>query len=181
MWSRPPSANSAETLVLIGLILQIIAAAIVIVALSFAVGLAFIAPFAFGWAVGIVALVIGAVSLVFLYLVYEYSYERIRRGEYAAAEAPTLVFGILSLFLGVVPGILYIIAYVKLGDAVREQRTAAMPYAPPYAPPYAAQYAAPAAVAPAATPGSVACRGCGHVYAVGQYAFCPSCGQKIGA
>ena len=168
---RPPSGASAETLVLVALILQVIGAAVLIGGILFLFGFAAFHPFAFAWLVVLVSGVVGAVALLFLYFAYEYSYLRIQRGEYAGAQAPTLVIGILSLFLGVIPGILYLIGYVKLADAIREQQSPATMYGPAFG------------STPSPTPAvpQMACRGCGRVYFVGQFPFCPNCGQKIGS
>ena len=108
-----------------------------------------------------------------LFLVYTFSYNRIKQGNYQGARAATLIWAILSLIsiIGILPGILYLIAYVKLGDAIREQQQP--PYAqaawgqpqpmyaaaPGAAPAYAAPGAAPAAATPPTTP------------------MCPRCGQ----
>jgi hypothetical protein len=165
---RPPSAGTAETLVLVALILQIIGGVILIGGILFLFGWTAYHPFPFAWLAVTVAGVIGAVTVLFLYLAYEYSYLRIQRGDYTSAQAPTLVLGVLSLFLGVIPGILYLIGYVKLLDAIREQQPGPMAYGP--------GYTAPAMPIPAQT----ACRGCGRVYLVGQFPFCPNCGQKMG-
>ncbi len=125
--SRPPSASTAESLVLAALVLQVIGAAVLIVGLSVALGVSVVTPFDYSWVAVIVAVVVGGIALLFLYLAYEYAYRRIRAGEYEAAQAPTLLIGSLSLFVGIVPGILYIVGYVKLGDAVREQRSTLTP------------------------------------------------------
>jgi hypothetical protein len=109
------------------------------------------------------------VTILFLYIAYEYSYRRIRLGDYVGAQGPTLVIGILSLFLGLIPGILYLIGYLKLGDALREQQFGAVPFAAPYP-----------AYGPSMAP-QQACRGCGRVFFVGQFLYCPNCGQKLGA
>lgn len=170
--NRPPSAGTAESLVLAALVLQVIGAAVLIVGLSVALGVSVVTPFAYSWVVAIVAVVVGGIALLFLYLAYEYSYRRIKAGEYEAAQTATLLIGILSLFVGIVPGILYIVGYAKLGDAVREQRSM---FVPPPSSGVAAGTLAPGAGT------QVACRGCGRVYLVGQFPFCPNCGQKIGA
>lgn len=169
--SRPPSAGTAESLVLGALVLQVIGAAVLIVGLSIALGVSVVTPFDYSWVAAIVAVGVGGIALLFLYLAYEYAYRRIKAGEYEAAQAPTLLIGLLSLFVGIVPGVLYIVGYVKLGDAVREQRSTLTP--------------APAGSSAGTLPSGVgtqeACRGCGRVYLVGQFPFCPNCGQKIGA
>jgi hypothetical protein len=168
---RPASAGSAETLVLVALILQVIGAVFLIGAILFLFGFAAFHPFAFAWLVVLIAAIVGGVALLFLYFAYEYSYLRIQHGDYAGAQAPTLVIGILSLFLGVIPGILYLVGYVKLADAIREQQATPFPYGP--------AYGLPSVAVPSVS--HVACRGCGRVYVVGQFPFCPNCGQKMGA
>ena len=120
-------------------------------------------PFLYLWAAVIGGGVVAALVVLFLYFAYTLSYQRIRRGEYEAAETPTLVIGILSLFVGLIPGIFYLLGYVKLDSAVRERRSPGPGFAP-------------------FAPGSlVACKGCGRVYPVGQFPFCPGCGQKMAA
>ncbi len=161
---RPPSAGSAETLVLVALILQLIAGCFLVGGILFLFGWAAYHPFPFAWIALMVGGTIGVVAVLFLYFAYTLSYQRIQRGDYSGAQTPTLVIGILSLFFGIIPGILYLVGYSKLSDAIREQQT------PP-------GYFAPGA--PMAT--QIACRGCGRVYFAGQFPFCPNCGQKMGA
>lgn len=190
VWSRPPSASTASTLVLIALVLQCLGGALIIGIATLIIGAAAFAPFPFAWVAVAIALAIGGVTILFLYLAYEYSYRRLQTGDYAGAESPTLVLGIISILFGVLPGILYLVAYVKIGDALREQRAAAMPYpapypaapypAAPYAPPIAARYP-PAPPVAAPVHAQVACRSCGRVYVAGQFAFCPGCGRALGA
>ncbi len=134
--ARPPSASTAESLVLAGLILQIIGAVGMGILMGALMGFTMMAPYPYWWAGISAAVAIVAVALVFLYLAYEYSYLRIQRGEYIGAQTPTLVIGIVSLFFGLIPGILYLIAYAKLGDALREQMMPPTwyPYAPPAVP-----------------------------------------------
>jgi hypothetical protein len=164
---RPPSANSAETLVLLALILQVIGGVILIGAIAWLFGFTILYPFPYAWVAVTASVAVGVLVLVFLYFAYTLSYQRIQRGDYAGAQTPTLVIGILSLFAGILPGIFYLVAYVKLGNAIREQGR------------YVPGYGTPPPAAPA-TP-LLACRGCGRVYPLGQFAFCPSCGQKLGA
>jgi hypothetical protein len=168
---RPASAGTAETLVLVALILQVIGAVVLMVGILFLFGFAAFHPFPFAWLVVLIAAVVGGVALLFLYFAYSYSYLRIQHGDYAGAQAPTLVIGILSLFLGIIPGILYLVGYVKLSDAIREQQM------PPFTYGYAPGF--PQGVVPSVP--QMACRGCGRVYPVGQFPFCPNCGQKMGA
>jgi hypothetical protein len=104
--------------------------------------------------IGIFLLAAGALGLIWLILVYLFSYLPARDGSYEAARTPTLVFTILSfLTLSIIPAILYLIAYVKLGDAVREVAT------PP----------------PSLAPRMQVCLKCGSVRQ-GPGAFCANCG-----
>ena len=161
--ARPPSGVTAETLVLIGLILQAIGGALVIGGIAWFFGYSAFHPFPYVWAVVTAAAVVVVAVVIFLYFAYTLSYERIRRGEYRAAQAPTLVLGILSLFLGLIPGILYLVGYAKLDAAIREQQ--------------GGLGGGPGAVPTAL----IACRGCGRVHPVGAYVHCPECGQKLSA
>jgi hypothetical protein len=170
--ARSPSGSTAQTLVLVGLILQIIGAVILLSVVGFLFGFSILHPYAYAWVAVTATVVVGAIVVLMLYLTYAFSYERIQRGEYEAARAPTLVFAILNLItLSLISGILYLVAYVKLGDAVREQQ---FPY-PTYSPGYVFLPPPPAPVP------QVACKGCGRVYPVGQFGFCPNCGQKLGS
>lgn len=153
---RPPSGATAELLVLIALILQVIGGVILFVALAALLGATLLFAFPFAGAAFVAIGSIAGIVVLFLYLAYTFSFQRIQRREYAGARAPTLVIGILSLFAGVLPGIFYLIAYAKLGDAIREQQ------------------------APPSAGALIACKGCGRVYPIGPVTFCPICGQRLG-
>ncbi len=156
---RPPSGATAETLVLVGLLLQVIGGVLLFAALAFLFGFSVVHPYRLAWLAVTGGAVVAILVALFLYLVYTLCYQRIQRQEYSEARLPTLVLGVLSLFLGVIPGVLYLVGYVQLGDAVREQQAATD-----------------------GPPGSlIACRGCGRVWPLGPFAFCPGCGQKLGA
>jgi len=165
--ARPPSAGSAETLVLIALILQVIGGVLLTGGIVWLFGFSVIHPFPYAWAAVTAAVTVGVIVLVFLYFAYTLSYQRIQRGDYSGAQTPTLIIGILSLFAGLIPGIFYLVGYVKIGDAIREQQS-----------PLPGQGTLSPVLAPAAL---VACKGCGRVHPLGQFAFCPNCGQKLGA
>ncbi len=167
---RPPSGETAETLVLVALILQVIGGVLVLAAISWLFGFSILYPYPFAWAAVTASAAVVVLILVFLYFAYTTSYRRIREGNYRGAETPTLVIGIISLFLGVLPGIFYLIGYLKLGDAIHEQVGPAYGVAPRVAPP---------TVTPPTA--GVACPACGRVHPVGAYQFCPNCGQKLGA
>ena len=107
------SAQTAETLILVGLILYLVGDVILLL-----VGLLFL----FLVFVGIVVLTFAALGFVWVALIWQFSYARVRSGDYDGARTPTIVFAILSLItLGLVPGILFLIAFVKLEDASRER------------------------------------------------------------
>jgi len=158
------SADTARTLILIGLILDVIGEAILLV-----VGVFFLIVPLFG----AVLLGIALVGFVWVALVYVFSYERVRNGDYEGARTPTLVFAILSLItLALIPGILFLIGYVKLGDALRE----ASPAAPAWGSPLP-----PAAPSPAAPLGGGAryCAHCGRANP-GTATYCTGCGAPLG-
>jgi hypothetical protein len=172
------SGDTAHTLVLIGLILQLVE---VLVLFGIALAAVFL-PF-----LSLVLLVFAFVGVVWLILVYLFSLAPIGDGRYEDAETPTLVFAILSLItIGLISGILYIIAYVKLRDAVREEATdpSAPYYAPRYGSPGTAAPAnpfptAPSSPAPApAPPGARYCSHCGTL-AVPGATFCKNCGAAV--
>lgn len=117
----PPSAATAKTLILVGLILEIIVA----------VGSLLVGLLTLFAGVGIILVAFAVVALFVLYLVYEFTYKRIQQGNFAGARTPTLVWTILLfLTLSIISAILFLIAYVKLGDAIRESQAVAV--APPY-------------------------------------------------
>jgi hypothetical protein len=183
------SGGTAKTLILIGLVLQLI------FALFFLFGLGVATLLTLRVGVGLVLagvwLVFGLIDLLFLYLVYSLCYRRTGNGEYEEAKTPTLVFGVLALiFAGVIPGILYIIGYVKLGDAAREQQRQQQVTSPPPAyaspPPPGVIWSPsvgvpPVSTGPSPSPALAAtstrfCAGCGSPLAADQR-FCPSCGR----
>ena len=112
----PPSGSTAKTLILVGLILTLVFGLI-------GLGIGALTAIAFPF-LGIFYIVLGALLLVWLALVWLFSYKPVQEGRYQAARTPTLIFAILSIITlyGIIPGVLYLIAYVKLGDAVREQQ-----------------------------------------------------------
>jgi len=173
------SGDTARTLILIGLVLQFLA-----VVVLFLVGLAAVS---FLGAIGGVLLAFAFLGLVWGVLVYIYSYSPVNEGSYEDARTPTLVIGILSLlFGGVLPGILYLIAWVKIRDAIEEEETAPFPEHPVYPPTGGYTYptvAAPAPSPPLASAGAPAtparfCSTCGAAAMPGAK-FCRGCGAAI--
>jgi hypothetical protein len=102
-------------------------------------------------------------------LIYAFSYRRTLEGDYEGARTPTLVFGILSLLgLGVISGVLYIVAYTKLGDALQETA----PLAPAWGPP------APPWNGPGPLVRTKFCPSCGTPSPAASR-FCASCGSPL--
>jgi hypothetical protein len=168
--ARTPSGGAAGTIVLVGLLVQVLGAFLLLYLLSVLFGFSIAHPYPYAWVAGIFGLSIGVFAVLFPILTYVFSYRRIERGEYEEAQTPTLVFAILSLLtLGLISGILYLIAYIKLGDAIRDRRVPAGGYSQP-------NFTGPGYPAP---PVQVACRSCGRVSFQGQFGFCPNCGQKM--
>ncbi|MFZ1024023.1 MAG: hypothetical protein WAN87_07805 [Thermoplasmata archaeon] len=145
------SSETAQTLILIGLIFQLVSFLILL-------GVGFfllIIPI-----LGGIVLFLAFISLIWLLLVYIFSYAPARNRDFEDARTPTLVFGILTLISGgFISGILYIVAYVNLGDALDEEqaRTAAprasataLPYVPPAR--FAYSPGTPVLASPAMTP-----------------------------
>ena len=155
------AGETAATLILVGLILDIIGE-VILLFIGFA-------TLVFG--IGVILLALALVGFVWIALVWAYSYSRVKAGDYAGARTPTLVFAILSLItLALIPGILFLIAYLKLGDAL-----AAGAAAPSHA--WGAMPYTPAPVASAA-PAPRFCSHCGRP-AVGTAAFCEGCGAPL--
>ncbi len=148
------SADEAGTWTLVALIFHVL----------FSIGTALVIFLFFGilaifgnifWVIG--AVLIGLIVLS-LYIGVDWCYLRIRRGDYDGARAPTLILGILGIvFGGIITGVFYLLAYSKLGDAIRE-RTAPMVAVPVTAVnPYFVAYApAPGYAVPGAAPMYVA-------------------------
>lgn len=156
-----PSGGTAKTLILIGLILQGIE-------VLFILG---IGAITLVFLIGFFLIIAGVLGIVWLVVVYLLSYQRVVEGRYEEAKTPTLIVAILSLItFNLISGILYIIAYVKLGDAVREAQTSLV--APPplgFSP------------SPYAAPSTRMCLGCGRVLPSPTPAFCPACGKQVPA
>ncbi len=167
--SRNRSGETACTLILIGLILQGIEVVILLL-----IGLVFlIVPF-----LGAVVLGIAVIGIIWLVLVYSFSYQRAVEGDYGDARTPTLVFGILSLLtFGLISGILYIIAYVKLGDAEPTWSQPAQGWGAPPAPAWGAPPAPAWGTAPIPS-GSKFCPACGRQSPMSSR-FCPGCGGPL--
>ena len=159
------AAETAKTLILVGILLYIIGDVILLLA-----GVIFLfAPF-FG------AFLLGAAAIGFVWiaLIWVFSYDRVRNGDYAGARTPTLIFAILSLLsLGIIPGILFLIAYLKLEDAGREAVSPAAWSATP-SPPLPSAPGGPAPVA-----GQRFCSHCGRANP-STGAFCQGCGAPLG-
>ena len=119
--------------------------------------------------IGVFLLFVGFLGIIWLLIVYFFSYRPVVDGRFEQARTPTLLVAILSLLtVNLLSGILYLIAYVKLGDAVREMQTVSMP--PPGFP-----------QAPLQTQPARVCLGCGRVLQTPTPAFCPACGKQVPA
>ena len=74
---------------------------------------------------GIIAIVFSAVLAIgILWIVLDYFlvYKRLKEEKVREAKTPTLVLGIIQLiFGGLIPGILLIVAYVKIKDSLNRQ------------------------------------------------------------
>ena len=137
--------SSARTLTLVAIIIQIVFFAFGLLLVPFfLLGLGFFstnrsfvvngttvnfggatnsAPFA---AFGIISAIFGVgflISIIWIVLDYVLIYRNLgASGNVASARTPSIVLGILQLiFGGVIPGILLIIAYLKIGDSLRRR------------------------------------------------------------
>ncbi|HYA11217.1 MAG TPA: zinc ribbon domain-containing protein, partial [Thermoplasmata archaeon] len=122
---------------------------------------------------GAIILGFALIGFVWIALIWVFSYQRVNDGDYEGARTPTLVFAILSLItLSLIPGILFLIAYVKLGDAIREGAATTPAWgAPPPAPP----------LSPSPAPAGAGrfCSHCGRANP-GTGAYCLGCGAPLG-
>ena len=183
------SGETALTLILLGLVFGVIGELVLL-----GVGVLF-----FVTILGGISLVAAVIGIIWLVLVYVYSYRPTREGEYAAARTPTLVFAILSLVtlalvasvlsliayvrllslvtFAFVASVLYLIAYVKLVDAEGEVENSPTPLAnsPDRVPVY---YPARPVGAPPPSVGPRFCSRCGQAIRAGA-AFCQSCGSRL--
>jgi hypothetical protein len=194
---RAPSQGTAETLILVAFVLQLIFSLVWIFLfglLAIVGGTLFLFAIVLGGAVLGFAALMTILSILMLYVAYQYSYRRVRVGDLAGARGPTLLLGILGIFFGgIVVGILYIVAYVEIGQAESELRTMGAgpgPYGNPYGSPYGyglpaygaggVGYAPPAGPVAPATPGN--CPRCGRPATfIPQYgrSYCYSCAQYV--
>ncbi len=119
-----PDAQTARTLTLVAIILQAVFIAFgILVAFVFFAPLGRVPSFFFG--ILFFGIVTGAFLLGVLWTVLDYVliYDRLRRGEVAQSESSALILGILQLVLGgLIPGLLLIIAWVKIRDSLRTAR-----------------------------------------------------------
>lgn len=122
------SGGTAKTLILIGLVFQVLVGIVFLFGLGLLVLLTasftlMTGVLGFSYFLALVWIGFGLIDFIFIFLVYTFSYRQTSRGYYQEASLPTLIVGILSLiFGGVITGILYILAYVKLRDAIQEQQ-----------------------------------------------------------
>lgn len=125
-------ASSAKSLVLAALILEAVFFGIGIFIFVLAMAGSAVSGATLG-ALGIIATVFTvllSIGLLWLLLDYYLIYRPIALERVAEAETSAIVLGILQLiFAGIIPGILLIIAYVKIRDSVENMRRA-RPYAP---------------------------------------------------
>jgi hypothetical protein len=121
----PPSASTAKTLILIALIFQILGSLFIVgISLLFLGVLSSVGLFR----IGFLFVIIAVAAIVVAFLAYEYSYKATSEGRYQDARTPTLILGIVGLFVGgLIVGILYLVAWDKLGDALREMQFGTMP------------------------------------------------------
>jgi hypothetical protein len=134
-------ANTAKTLTLVAIILQVV---------FFVIGIFAIAALAVvttgittttstgttvttsppGIGVGIFGMVFGAIFLIgLLWILLDYFliYKKLAEDKVEEAETPALILGIIQLlFGGIITGILLIVAYVKIKDSVRNRSNAAV-------------------------------------------------------
>lgn len=116
-----PDASLARTLTLVAIIVQ----ALFFFLFLFVFGFFFMVPFGAGFpAFGFLGGMFGIgffIGFIWIILDYFLVYANLSSEErFPRARTPALVLGIIQLLIGgVIPGILLIIAYVKVGDSLR--------------------------------------------------------------
>ncbi|HYA70673.1 MAG TPA: hypothetical protein VEH28_04815 [Thermoplasmata archaeon] len=165
--NRSPSGSSASAIVLVGIGFQVLGALLLFALVSTYVGWSIFNPYAYNWFVATAVYSVAAGVILLILFAFFFAYLPIQRGNYVSAQTPALVLGVLSILtLNIISGVLFLVGYVKIGDAIREQQRSA---------------AGPGAQPTAVAAGSlVACKGCGRVFPFGAFGFCPNCGQKLG-
>ena len=125
-------ASTAKTLALVAIILQAVFFVIgifeVIALIAFLVVVPTVTPTNAIPSLdvsGIIAIVFSAVlaiGILWIALDYFLVYKRLKEEKVREAKTPTLVLGIIQLILGgLIPGILLIVAYVKIKDSLNRQ------------------------------------------------------------
>lgn len=124
-------ASTAKTLTLVAIILQVVFFVIGLFEVFAIAALVFFSSnvpastgsISMAGSVGIIALVFSfffLVSIIWILLDYFLIYKKLATEKVRDAEVPSLVLGIIQLiFGGLIPGILLIIAYVKIRDSLR--------------------------------------------------------------
>lgn len=161
-------AQSARTFALIGFIFFAITVAILglvtlvvffgavfFSTIGFGQGYGFFFPFPFFFPFGIFL----ALSLGLTFWSWT-SLKDIEAGRYRQAETSSLVLGILGLFVNIISGIFFLLAYIKLTNVSRYAQAGPPPI---YAP---------------ATPASRFCVNCGRAVAI-DAKFCHHCGKEL--
>ncbi|MGP8017301.1 MAG: hypothetical protein ACLPP2_00340 [Thermoplasmata archaeon] len=117
-----PAGNSAKVLTLAGLAVQVVQC-VAFLGIGFYLSSE---P-----SVRTLLVLLGTIGIIWLLLVYAFSYRRMRTGDFVGARSPILVFAVLSVFtVSVLSGLLYILAYHELGS-IEQGRPSSHPMRPP--------------------------------------------------
>ncbi len=161
-----PSANTARSYAIVGLIFYILATVFDIF------GFIVFPVFGLIW----LLLSIGLTAWAVL------TFSNIEKGHFTEAHTASLVLGILGIFFGfLIGGIFFLLAYGKLGDLIHPQPSYGFqPYPQTYPPPQFPQAApAPPQPSPAFNPMNQRfCVNCGRPLMTGTK-FCPNCGKEV--
>jgi len=190
----PDAGETARIVILVGLILQVI---LVLLSLLSGFGLAFV--FGSGASSGPFFVAAGVV-LVWVILVYRFSYVPTANEEYDSAGLPTLIFGLLSMvafllvpivtlaLFSLLPGVFLLIGWVELHRASERLRHLPKPLlGPPKVPEQVVaapgshprpQYASPTNATLPVPPGSKYCATCGQPTVV-EARTCRNCGANF--
>jgi hypothetical protein len=120
-----PDASSARTLTLVAIVFQLIFFLIGIFAALFVFSATAGVPFGFSLAFvfGAIFVFAFALSVIWIALDYLFVYRNLQReSDVPKARMPALVLGVIQLiFGGLIPGVLLIVAYIKIGESMRRR------------------------------------------------------------
>lgn len=100
------------------------------------------------WSYGFYLLASAIVNIIIVFLLKSTVFDAIDQGRFNEASDRLLIWGILGIFFGILPGIFLIIAFLKIQEVFQPQYQPYPPQQPGQQPQYQAQYQQPPQPAP---------------------------------